>query len=156
MFERVIPGEEKAMLKNASEVIASGDLKQVVDFAIETDRTVKASLKELDAAKVYLREEATKVAAKTGDSKADLEGNLGVAQVVFPRPCPKVLKGVDLLAAEPGLPPEVFHTLFRKRVVVEFCDDFERKLASLTPAQKAVVSNLVEIAPSTPRVNLPK
>jgi hypothetical protein len=143
------------MLKKASEVIASGDLKQVVDFAIETYRTIDGSCEELEVCKGFLREEARKVSGPKS-SCVLLEGNLGAAQVVFPKPLPRVRRGVDLLASEEGLPPGVFRTLFTKRVVIEFVEDFEEKFATLSSSERAVIDNLVEVVPSTPRVSLPK
>ena len=50
----------------------------------------------------------------------------------------------------------VFAALFVKKVVVSIASDYETKLASLNPAQKAVLANFVEMSLSTPRVNLPK
>lgn len=144
------------MLKSAKDVIASGSVSEVVDFAIEANRTIAQLTKELDAIKVALRAKGVAEAALTGKNSAEIEGTLGTAQVVMLKPSPKAKKGVDLLASEAGLPAEVFASLFVKKTVVDFADDFETKLAALPTAQKAVINNLVEIVASTPRVNLPK
>jgi len=144
------------MLKSAKDVVASGETASVVDFAIEADRTIKQLTKELEVVKAALRAKGIAEAALTGENSVEIEGNLGKAQIVMVRPAPKAKKGVDLLASEAGLPSEVFASLFVKKTVVDFADDFETKLAALPSAQKAVISNLVEIVASTPRVNLPK
>jgi hypothetical protein len=81
---------------------------------------------------------------------------LGSAQIVMVKPSPKAKKGVDLLACEAGIAPEVFQSLFVKKTVVDFVQDFESKFASLPVAAKTVIGNLVEMVASTPRVNLPK
>lgn len=143
-------------MKTAKEIVSEGCVSVAVDAAIETNRTITAASKELETLKTYLRAEATKVAAVQGGTNAELTGSLGVAQVVFPKATPKTKKGVNLLASEASLPPEVFAALFTKTVVVDFAKDFEEKLATLTTAQKAVVANLVELPAATPRVNLPK
>jgi len=144
------------MLKTAKDVVASGDVSSVVDFAIEANRTISGLTKELEIVKAALRAKGVELAALSGENAVEFHGYLGAAQIVMVRPSFKVRKGVDLLASEAGLPPEVFNALFVKRTVVDFSADFETKLASLPPAQKAVISNLVESALSTPRVNLPK
>lgn len=144
------------MIKSAKEVVASGDVASVVDFAIEANRQIAALTKELDALKVFIRERGLAAAALSGQSQASLEGTLGAAQVVVVKATPKAKKGVDLLAAEASLPAEIYSQLFVKRTVVDIADDFEEKLAALPKAQKMVVSNLVEVVASTPRVNLPK
>lgn len=144
------------MLKSAKDVVASGVTASVVDFAIEADRTIKALTRELEVVKAALREKGLSEAALSGENSVEIEGTLGVAQIVMVRPTPKAKKGVDLLASEAGLPSEVFASLFVKRTVVDFAEDFEVKLSRLPPAQKAVIQNLVEITASTPRVNLPR
>ncbi len=140
----------------AKEIVASGSVTTAVDAAIELNREVNAASKELEVLKGFIRKAAEAKAALEGGSNTELEGSLGVAQVVFPKAAPKAKKGVDLLSAEAALPEAVFATLFTKRVVVEFAPDFEEKMATLTPAQKAALANLVEVVAATPRVNLPK
>ena len=144
------------MLKSAKDVVASGNVGEVVDFAIEANRTIAALTKELEECKVALRASGVAQAALSGENAIELDGLLGKAQIVMVKATPKVKKGVSLLASEAGLPADIFAALFVKRTVVDFAEDFEVKLAGLSTAQKAVIQNLVEIVPSTPRVNLPK
>ena len=144
------------MLKSAKDVVASGIVGEVVDFAIEANRMIAALSKELEECKAALRASGVAQAALTGENAVELDGLLGKAQIVMVRSAPKVKKGVSLLASEAGLPADVFAALFVKKTVVDFAEDFEVKLAGLSTAQKAVIQNLVEIVPSTPRVNLPK
>lgn len=144
------------MEKTAKEVVASGSVRSMVDYAIEVNRQIVASTKELEEMKVALREKGQEVSNLLGKNQVEIEGNLGVAQITFVKSQVKPKKGVDLLAAEGNLPPEVFNLLFVKKTVVEVASDFEGKQGALTPAQRMVLANLVEIVPSTPRVNLPK
>lgn len=144
------------MLKTAKDVLASGNVSSVVDFAIETNRTITALSKELEGVKPFLRAEGTRLQALSGQNSVEITGNLGVATVVGVKPEPKAKKGMSLADLEASLPPEVFSALFVKKVVVNIADDYEAKVANLTAAQRAVVSNFVEVVASTPRVNLPK
>lgn len=144
------------MLKSAKTVVASGVVSEMVDAATEADRTIKALTKELEVLKTALREKGLTLAAKTGENNVALEGTLGSATVTMVKPAPKAKKGVDLLAAEANLSPETYAALFTKKTVVEIAEDYEEKVASLTPAEKAVLKNLVEVVASTPRVTLPK
>lgn len=144
------------MLKKAKEVLEGGDLKEIVDFAIEANREIKKIEPELDKVKIELRKRGVASAALSGEKQALLEGNLGTATVVFPKAEIRARKGVDLLAAEAGIAPEVFAALFVKVTTVAIAPDFEEKLAGLTAAQKTVINNLVETVDATPRVNLPK
>lgn len=145
-------------IKKAADVVveAKGDVKVVVDYAIETKRIFESANTELEAIKVHLREVGRGIAAKTGESSAELVGDLGTATVVFPKDAPRAKEKVDLSMLEAQLPAEVFYDLFKKKVTIEFNEDFDKKLVALPPAQRSVVSALVEIAPATPRVNLPK
>lgn len=144
------------MIKSAKELVAAGSSVGVVDFAIETNRQINALTKELDLLKVFIRERGVAAAAITGENSALVEGSLGVAQVAMVKSSPKARKGTDLLASEGSLPTEVFSALFVKKTVVEFSPSFEEKLIALPKAQRAMVSNLVEIVASTPRVSFPK
>jgi len=143
------------MLKSAKDVVASGNLASMVDFAIESNRTVTSLSSELSEVKNALREIGATRAKSEGLNSFEIEGHLGRAQVVLVKPAPRVRKGVDLLASEAGVPPELYATLFVKRTVVDLAPDFEVKLASLTPAQRDAILNLVEMVSPTPRVNLP-
>ena len=157
MFERVVFWR-KRMLKTAKDVLSSGSVVEVVDFAISVNREVNSLSKELEAVKPFLRGEGLKAQALSGENSAELAGTLGSATIVGVKPEPRAKKGMDLASLEASLPSEVFASLFVKKVVVSVTPaaDFEVKLASLTTAQKAVLANFVEIVASTPRVNLPK
>jgi len=144
------------MLKRAKEVIESGDLKEMVDYAIEANRELKKLEPDFEAVKVSLREKGVLQAALTGEKTAVFEGNLGKAQIVFVRDEWSPREGADLLAAEAGIAPDVYSTLFVKRTVVTLAPEFEEKYAELTLAQRKVIDNLVHKKPATPRVNLPK
>jgi len=143
------------MLRTASEVIASGDTKAVVDFAIEANRTATATSRELNQAKGHLREEA-KVQGDGSSWSVDIEGNLGTATVVFDKDAPKTKRGQDLKDIEPNLSDETFARLFTKEVVVKPVKDFVDKLDDLSAAEREVVSRFVEVKPTTPKVYLPK
>jgi len=142
------------MLKSAKSVIASGNTSEIVDFAIEANREVSATTKELEAAKAALREAGSKKAALSGEANVTLEGSLGSAQVVFPKEAPKVKKGRDIAELLSALPAEIFSGLFQ--VEYKVTADFAEKLADLTAAQRATVGNIVELVTATSRVNLPK
>jgi hypothetical protein len=158
IFERIVTWQERIMLKSSKDVLSAGDVSSVVDFAIELHREVTQLTKELEALKPYLRAEGVKRQALSGENSVEIAGKLGVATIVGVKPVPMAKKGMDLASLEASLPPEVFHSLFVKRVavVVDIAADYETKALRLNPAQKAVLSNYVEITTSTPRVNLPK
>lgn len=142
------------MLKSAKDLLATSKTNEIVDAAASMDSEIKALTKELDALKAFIREQGLKMAASTGENAVEIKGDLHKAQVVMVKAEPKAKKGIDLLASKAGLPEEVWNALFTTKTVVGFADDFEAKVAALPTAQKAVVSNLVEMTTSTPRVNL--
>jgi hypothetical protein len=146
------------MLKTASEVIAQGDTKAVVDFAIEANREVTATSRELNKAKAHLREDARKGSDRDEleGTSVDIGGNLGTATVVFDSDTPKTRKGQDLKGIEPNLSEETFARLFTKEVVVKPVKDFLDHLGELSSAERAVVTRFIEIKPTTPKVYLPK
>ena len=145
------------MIKSAKEIVAAGLTQEVVDMAIETNRQVTALVRELDVLKSYIRDLGAAAAARSGENNALVEGILGSAQVAMVKATPKARKGTDLSeVAEGTLPADVFSALFIKKTVVEFSPDFEEKLNALPLSQRAMVSYLVEIVESKPRVNLPK
>jgi len=144
------------MNKSAKDMVAAGNVVEIVDAAIEANREVNRLTKELDALKAFIREKGIAAAALSGENNAAVEGTLGSAQVAMVKAAPKARKGADLLASEASLPAEVYGSLFVKKTVVEFAPDFEEKLVALPKAQRAIVENLVEMVASTPRVNLPK
>lgn len=144
------------MLKDAKSVLASGQVDTVVDYAIVVNREVRQLTEYLDEVKVFLRSEGVKQQALTGENSVEISGRLGVATVTGVKPEPKAKKGMSLASLEASLPPEVFAALFVKRIVVDIASDYEAKLPSLNPAQRAVLANFVEVVGSTPRVNLPK
>lgn len=142
------------MLKRAREVIASGDERLVVDYAIEANRTVSRTSEELEEAKAFLRKVALGRVGKL--PSVELEGDLGVATISFSRSEAKPKKGADLRDIEVNLPPEVFARLFSKEVVVHPVRDFGDHLDRLTPSERAILDRFIEIRPSTPKVHLTK
>jgi len=144
------------MLRSAKDVVTSGDVASVVDYAIEANRQIVQLTEELEILKAALRQRGVVEAASTGETMIDIEGHLGKAQIVLVKPHPKARKGVDLLASEAGLPPAAFKALFVKRTVVDLAPDFDKQLRLQPPRVQTVIRNLVETVSSTPRVNLPK
>ena len=144
------------MEKTAKEVIAAGDVRAAVDFAIELHRRIAAQGKELDEAKRYLREIAKEEVGASGVRSTEIIGNLGVASVVFERDSIKARREMNLADIEENLSEETFARLFVTRVVVEPTQDLLDKLQGLSPAERAVLENFLEIQPSTPKVYLPK
>jgi hypothetical protein len=142
------------MLKTASEVIALGDVRGVVDFAIEANREATAIGRELNTAKAHLRDEARVIMGR--QRTVDLEGNLGTASVVFDGDTPRTRKGQVLKDIEPNLSDETFSRLFTKEVVVKPVKDFLGQLRSITAAERAVIDRFIEVRPQTPKVYLPK
>ena len=148
----------------AASVLAGNNVSEVVDFAIESNRSAKHFAAEVDQTKPFFREVASARAALSGEKAVVLEGILGAVQIVFPGLVvqAKVLgkdKRADLLQLDGQLPPEIFASLFRKKIVIEFADaaeDYQAKLAKLTPAQQNLLGNYVEVVESTPRVNIAK
>ncbi len=143
------------MLKTAAEVIATGDVRLIVDFGNELDRSIKASIRQLEEVKKYLRDEAKRQGGKP-TFPVFLQGNLGGVSVSFPPLEPRAKKGVDLLAAEAGIPPEVYSALFRKHTVVEFAADFLQRMPELPRSAFTMISNIVEVKESTARVTFGK
>lgn len=145
------------MQKTAREVIASGDVRSVIDFGIELDRRIKSQARDLEEVKEYLRTLGlSSVADRRTEHSVQLEGSLGLVQVTYPADTPKVRKGVDLLASEVGVPEGAWKALFVKRVVVDFARDFVEKLRRLSREDQAAVADLVEVVPATPRVSWPR
>jgi hypothetical protein len=142
------------MLKTAREIVALGDERLVVDYAVEADRQIKATKAEFETAKDFLRLRAADIVAHTNEPTAQLKGSSGSVVVSFQKPQAAVRKGVDPLAFEQTMDPSLWSTFFRKRVVVEVADDAEAKLATLTPAQRAAMLNLIEIRTDVPRVTV--
>jgi len=146
------------MLKSAKDVLASGDVGAIVDFAIEANRSVTSTSKELDSVKVHLRNLAADQ-RKTDPSitSAKFEGHLGVAHIVMPtKPIFRARKGMKLGDLKKVLPEEVYASLFEEKVVVDVTVDYETNFANLSPSQRLVVEKFVEGVPQTPRVNLPE
>lgn len=145
------------MKKEASEVLASGSVQQVVDYAIEAHREMEGASRQLEAVKPFLRQAAKEqlilFAGGTGSSNVDLEGLHGSAQVSFPKSSVKERKGVNLLAFKQAIPPAVWTSLFTEKIVVGFAPDFAEKLSGLSASERTLIGNLVEEIPSTPRVS---
>ncbi len=147
------------MLKSAADVLATGDVGAIVDFAIEANRVVVSTTRELSSVKGHLRVLAEKQKASDPSiTSAKFEGHLGVANVVMPsKPTLKARKGMNLLALKRVLPEEVWDSLFLEKTVVDVrADAFEANFAALNPSQRLVVEKYIESAPQTPRVNLPE
>jgi hypothetical protein len=145
------------MLKSAKDVLASGDVGDIVDFAIEANRTVMSATKELGSVKAHLRglAESQKLEAP-GTTSVKFEGHLGVAQVVLGKPGFRARKGMKLGDLERVLPVDLYESLFVEEVLVTLSEDYAENFSQLDPAQRLVVENYVEFAPPTPRVNLPE
>jgi hypothetical protein len=144
------------MEKTAREVITAGNVPSTVDFAIELHRRIAAQGRELDEVKRYLREVAKESVGNSGARTSEILGNLGTASVVFERDQVKPRKGLDLSDIEENLSAETFAKLFVTRVVVDPALDLLDKLGDLSPPERAVVENFLDIVPSTPKVYLPK
>lgn len=138
-------------------MIAEGDLKAVVDYAIDLNREKAWLDKELEETKVFLRAEARKRAS--GSFAVDLEGNLGTATVTFPGVTMKVRKGKDLQDIEVNVEPVVFAEFFNRTVVVVPsmpADDFLDAMAKLPSTAQLKIKTFLDFEDQTPRVNLPK
>lgn len=144
------------MLQTAQEVIASGDERAVVDYAVEVNREISRAQVELDEAKVFLR----KLAAErrgADDDAVEIDGNLGVATVAFPaRPDVKLRKGRDLRDIEVNLSEEGFRRLFVRTIQVRALEELPDLLEGLSKADRDAVDLFLEITPKTPKVNLTK
>jgi hypothetical protein len=144
------------MEKLAKEVIEAGDVPAAVDYAIELYRRITALSKDLNEVKAYLREVAKSDLGDSGARTASVVGNLGTASVVFERDTVRAKREMNLADIEENLSDETFARLFVTRVLVEPTSDILDKLAELTPAERAVIENFLEVVPSTPKVYLPK
>lgn len=142
------------MQKRASEVIASGDQRAIVDFALGLNRKVQAASGELEEAKAHLRKLGRAALGEEAKS-VSLAGNLGEASVAFPPDKVQTRSGMDLKDAEVNLTAEVFSRLFFKEIVIRPAKDFLAELASVSEADQARVRQFVEIVPTTPKVFLP-
>lgn len=144
------------MLKSAQDVLASGDVRAIVDFAIEANRTVVSTTAELRVVKLHLR--ALAEAEKRGNPRltnVKFEGLTGVAQVVLGKPVPHGRKGMNLRDLRKVLSEELYASLFNEIVQVDVSEDYETNYSQLNPSQRIVVDRYVEFAPPTSRVNLP-
>lgn len=138
-------------------MIAEGDLRAVVDYAIDLNREKVWLDKELEETKVYLRAEARKRAG--GSFAVDLEGNLGTATVTFPGVSMKVKKGKDLQDVEVNVEEHVFAQFFTRTIVVVPAmpaDDFLDEMAALPRTVQIKIRTFLDFEDQTPRVNLPK
>lgn len=144
------------MEKTAKEVIATGDVRATVDFAIELHRRIASLGRELEEAKRYLREVAKEDVKLTGERSTEILGNLGTASVVFERDTVKTKRDMNLADIEENLSEETFARLFVTRVLVDPSSDFLDKMVDVTPAERAVIENFLDVTPATPKVYLPK
>lgn len=143
------------MLKSASEVIAQGDERAVVDFAIESNRELATINGELDKAKSHLRKLALGRVENEVD-RVEIDGALGVATIVFGPSSVKGRKGKDLRDLEANLSEETFRRLFVKRVMVSPVENFASLVASVPTSEREVIERFVQVSPSTPKVYLPR
>jgi hypothetical protein len=143
--------------RKANEVIAEGDLKTVVDYAIDLNRDKVWLDAQLEEVKIYLRAEAR---LKDASSFAvDLDGNLGTVTVTFPGVSMKTKKGKDLRDMEENLPEEVFAEFFNRSVLVVPsmpADDFLDAMAKLPQTVQLKINTFLAFEDQTPRVSLPK
>lgn len=144
------------MLKRAHEVIASGNERAIVDFAIEANRVISKTSAELELVKAHLRQSAADRASEEVEGTVEIEGNLGVATVSFARPEIRARRGVDPKDVEVNLPSEVFRRLFLKEIVVRPSADIVQLLNQISPADRAVLDQFFEVRASTPKVYLTK
>lgn len=145
------------MLKRAKDVIAEGDLGELVDFTIDQNRKKVDIEKEIDDAKAHLRDVAK--ARKQGSPEVELDGLSGTISVVFPGLALKVKKGADLKDLEANLKPEVFAKLFRKTIEVIpalEADDFVDVLETLTEIERTTIRHFVEAVDQTGKVYVPR
>ncbi len=146
------------MLRSAKDILAAGDVGSIVDFAIEANRLVVSTDRELDAVKAHLR--ALAAERKKSDpvlSNVKFEGHLGIASVVLVgKPVFRARKGMKLADLKKVLPEDTYNSLFSERVVVDITDDYEENFSNLSPSQRIVVEKYVESVPQTARVNLPE
>lgn len=145
------------MLKRASEVIAQGDLGEVVDYAIDLFRQASKIEAQLDEVKVHLRKVARERAQ--GAKTVDLDGLTGSITVSFPGLAIKTKKGADLKDLEVNVPPEVFAELFRNAVVITpalDAEEFLDRLKQLNPAHRARINHFVSIEEQTGKVFIPR
>lgn len=145
------------MLKSAKDVLRSGNVGAIVDFAIQANREVKSGKTELSSVKDHLRS----LAEVEKDQHPELtavkfDGLLGVAQVVLGKKVATAKKGMRLQDLKRTLPVRLYEFLFEERTVVDIRDGWEDNYAELDPAQRLVVDRYVEMVPPTPRVNLPE
>lgn len=143
------------MLKRAHEVIASGNERSIVDFAVEANRLIAQTTSELEQVKAHLRQRAL-ARERTAEGAVEIEGNLGVASVTFSRPDVRARRDHDLKDIEVNLSPEVFRRLFVKEVVVRPVGEIAQLMEQLSPADRAVLDQFVEVRDSTPKVYLTK
>lgn len=130
-----------------------------VDRATDLDRLIKSLSEELDGIKAYLREAAQSGAFPANDAgtveiRSEATGN--VAQVVFPKETPTVLKGTDPLVLEASLTASQFNLLFKKVVQLQPAEAFESAFKQLPKKLQDKVKKVVAWRPNTPTVRLPK
>jgi len=152
--------KEGKMLKRAEEVIASGDERAAIDFAISMNRRVVQGKRELDRIKTYLRKVAMRGTMKVGQPSPQegvtLEGNIGSVFVQFPPDEARPRRGSDLRDVEVNVSRQTFYLLFTKTTVVRPARDFVDQISTVDPSERAVVDRFVEVTSPTGKVNLPQ
>lgn len=144
------------MLKRAEDVIASGDERAAVDFAISLNRQVAQGKRELDRVKGHLRKVARGRALKVGEDGHTLEGNIGSVFIQFPPPEVRVRKGQDLRDLDVNVSRQTMYLLFTNATVIRPAKDFLDQVDKIDPAERVVVDRFVEIVSPTGKVNLPQ
>lgn len=134
------------------------EVSRKVERAVELNREIKESIKELDQLKAELREFAgTGVFPKTETGAVEiraLESEL-CATVTYPKDTPAIMKGADttLLAS---LTQGQFDLMFCKVVKMQPAEKFEAAFAALPKKVQTIVKRVVVWVPNTPQVNLSK
>ena len=144
------------MLKRASDIIAHGDERAIVDFAIESNRELATIGRELELAKGHLRKVALGRAGDGTEGPVEIEGNLGVASVAFGPAGVKTRKGRDLRDIEANLSEDTFRRLFTRKLQVHPHKDLATLVASVEGSERDVIDQFLAIKPSTPKVFLPR
>lgn len=145
------------MRKRVGDLIAEGDLGAVVDLTIDLNRQSFETERELNEAKVYLRDVAK--ATQRGAAEVEIDGLSGTISVTFPGLILKVRKGADLKDLEVNIGPEAFSKLFFRTIEVKpalTADDFLEVLATLSPVEQTKVRLFIEAVEQTAKVYVPR
>lgn len=135
------------------------DVSRKVERAVELNRKIKESVKELDLLKAELRDIAkTGMFPKTETGAVEiraLESELCVT-VTYPKDTPAIIKGVDVEPVVLQLTTGQFDLLFRHVTVMQPVEKFEQSFQVLPKKVQNLVKRIVKWVPNTPQVNLSK